>query len=100
MLFQAYGCPFSTVSSFKYLRRVLTVADDDWAVVISNLRKAQKRWAQISQIMGQEGENARVSGLINKSLVQAILIYGSETWVLMPWIFRPLEPSTTGWLVV
>ena len=39
-----YGHPLMTVSSFKYMGRVLSALDDDWPVVVENIRKAQKKW--------------------------------------------------------
>ena len=42
--FQAYGIPLETVTSFKYLGRVLIAADDNWQAVVGNLKKPQKTW--------------------------------------------------------
>ena len=42
--FQAYGRPLVTVTSFKYSRRVLAAADDEWPVLVGNLQKARKSW--------------------------------------------------------
>ena len=41
-VFQAYCRPLGTVTLFKYLGQVLTTADDDWAVVVGTLFKAQE----------------------------------------------------------
>ena len=35
----AYGNPLSPVTSFKYLGRVLSAADDNWSAVVHNLQK-------------------------------------------------------------
>ena len=35
--------------------------------------------------------DARVFGLFYKYMVQAVLIYGSETWILTPWMVLNLE---------
>ena len=35
----AYGTPLVPVTSFKYLGRVLSKAEDNWIAVVSNLRK-------------------------------------------------------------
>ena len=51
--FQASWEPLETVTSFKYLGRVLTVGDDDWMAVAGNLRKARKSWMQMTKILGQ-----------------------------------------------
>ena len=51
--FQASWEPLETVTSFKYLGRVLTVGEDDWMAVAGNLRKARKSWMQMTKILGQ-----------------------------------------------
>ena len=79
------------VYSLKYLGRVITAADDDWASFISNLRNFQKQWVQMSRILGREGSNARVSGLFYKAVVQSVLIYGLEKWFLTPRVVRTLR---------
>ena len=42
------------------------------------------------RILVREGANACVSGLFYKAVVQAVLIYGLETWVLTPPVVRTL----------
>ena len=49
--FQAYGIPLETVTSFKYLGRVLIAADDNWQAVVGNLKKPQKTWARLTRIL-------------------------------------------------
>ena len=84
--FQAYGRPLDTVTSFKYMGRVLAMAVDDCPEVVGNLRKARKSWEQADMILGREGDNPRVSGMFFKAVVHAVLLFGSETWVLDPHI--------------
>ena len=60
--FKAYGKPLETVSTFKYLGRVITAGDDDWPLVVSNLVKAWKIWGRLSRILSWEGADKRVSG--------------------------------------
>ena len=45
------------MSYFKYLVGVLTASEYFWPVLVGNLRKAWKKWASISKILGQEGAN-------------------------------------------
>ena len=90
VVFQAYKCHLSTVWSFKYMVRVLTAVYDNWAAVISNLMKLQKRWVKFSCILGKEVANVQVYGLFYKAMVQSVLIYRSEMWVLMPQMVRTL----------
>ena len=80
----AYGVPLFQVYSFKYLGRVLAAEDDDCPAVVGNLRRARQKWARITRVLRKEGANARTLGQIYLVVVQAVLIYGSETWVLTP----------------
>ena len=45
--FRAYGKPLEKVTSFKYLGRLLTVTDDDWPVVIVNLKIVWRVWSRL-----------------------------------------------------
>ena len=58
-----------SVTSFKYMGRVLMVADDNWTEVAGNPRKARKSWARMARILGREGTNPRVSGIFFKMVV-------------------------------
>ena len=51
--FQAYGRPFEMVTSFKYPGRILKAADDNWTVVVGNLKKAGQSWARLTRILGR-----------------------------------------------
>ena len=68
----------------------MMAADDDWPAVVGNLKKARKSWACLTRSLRREGANPRVSGMVFKAVVQAVLIFGSETWVLNPRMGRAL----------
>jgi hypothetical protein len=87
----ARGVPLETVSIFKYLGRLLSNTDEDWPAVYANLRKARKSWARISRILARDGATPRVSGMFYKAVVQSILLFGSETWVVTKPILQALE---------
>ena len=61
-----------------------------------NLVKAQKIWGRLSQILIREGADKRVSGNFFKAVVQAVLLFGADTWVLTPRIERALESFMHG----
>ena len=61
--FQAYRIPLKTFTSFKYLGRVLTAADDVSPAVVGNLNKSRKSWERMTRILGQKGDNPRISGV-------------------------------------
>ena len=74
----------------KCLGRFLAAMDDDWPEVIVNLKKARKSWARLLRILGWEGADARMSGRFYLAIVQAVLLFGAETWVATPRIGRLL----------
>ena len=71
------------VTSFKYPGRVILAADDDWTAVIRNLAKARAAWRIMIRIFNREGARPRVSGFFFKSVVQSVLLFGADTWVVI-----------------
>ena len=74
----------------NYLGRVLTTSDDDWPAVVANYWKAGSKWESLSMILGQEGSDGWTSEKNYKAVVQANLLFVSETWVMTPSIGRTL----------
>ena len=58
--------------------------------LLGNSKKSQKCWVQLMKILGREGSNLRVSGISLKTIFQAVLLFGLETWVLTLCIERAL----------
>jgi len=85
------GNELESVHSFRYLGRMLCDDDNDWLAVSTNLKKARARWQMISRILSSEGANTRVMGLFYKAIVQSVLLFGSETWVLTKKMITALE---------
>ena len=79
------------MTAFRYLGQVVTAGDDDWPAVIGNLQRVRKSWGRLSQILSQEGVDTEVSGHFFKSVTQAVLLFGVETWVLTPSMERSLS---------
>ena len=94
--FEAYGKPIETVSKFKYLGRIMAEGDDDWSAVVGNLVKARKSWGRLARILSREGADKRVLGTFFKVVLQQVLLFGAETWVLSPRIERALESFMHG----
>ena len=65
-------------------------SDENWTAVVGNLRKSRKSWAHLSRIMGRERTSNSVSGIFFNAVVQAVLIFGVETWVVKLLIGRAL----------
>ena len=87
---QADGRPLAKVTSFKYLGRVLTEVDENWPAVVENLWKARKSWPRMERILGLEGTSPQVFWVFFKVVVQAVLLFRLETWVMNPLIVSDL----------
>ena len=94
--FKAYGKPLETVATFQYMGRVMTAGGDYWPAVAGNLVKSRKSWVRLSRILSREGSGRRVSGNFFKAVVQAVLLFGAETWVVTPRIERALDSFIHG----
>ena len=82
--FSAYGCLLEMVTYFKYMGRVILTTDNDWPVVMRDLARANKVWIRMSCILIREGAALQVSGFFFKAVIQAVLLFGAETWVVTP----------------
>ena len=57
----------------------------------ANLKKARKSWAWVSHVLRAENASPEASGVFYKATVQAVLLFGSETWKLSPASLKSLE---------
>jgi hypothetical protein len=89
--FTAYGEDLERVEVFKYLGRLLAYDDNDTQAMRLNLKKARKSWAQVSRVLRAENVAPKVCGVFYKATVQAVLLFGSETWKLSPLSLKSLE---------
>ena len=96
MAFEVYRKQIQTVPRFKYLGRILTEGNDDWTAVAGNLAKARKSWERLQGILSREGATKRVSGNFFKAMVQQVLMFGAETWVVSPMMERALSAFIHG----
>ena len=91
MVLKAHNDDLGAVSVFKYYGRLLSYNDDDWPAVSSNLRKARAKWARLSKVLSSEGVSGRLAGRFYVAVVQSVLLFGSETWVITPRILQALQ---------
>ncbi len=82
--FYAYGEELERVEVFKYLGQLLSYDDNDTQAMRANLAKAHRCWARVSQVLRAENASPKVCGVIYKATIQAVLLFGSETWNLAP----------------
>ena len=79
------------VTSFKYLGRVLLVADYEWLTVVRNVVKARTVWWRMSKILSRKVVRQRISRFFFKSIIQSVLLFDAESWVVTPhmiWYLR------------
>ncbi len=89
--FTVHGDVLERVEVFQYLGRLLSQDDDDIQAVRSQLCKARGTWARVGQVLQRENDPPRVSPKFYKTIVQSVLLYGSETWVLSSAVLARLE---------
>ena len=83
---------------FKYLGRPLERPDNDWPAVRRNIRKAHQFWCRLGKIIRREGTDQLVLALFYRSVVQAVLLFGVENWVLLTAMEKTLERFHVGFL--
>ena len=88
--FTAKGSQLERVPTFRYLGRPLSMTDDDWPAIYRNLTRARQKWGRFSRLLKREGANPRISGMFYKAVVQSVLLYGCETWVITPKVLSVL----------
>ena len=82
-IFTVFGAPIEKVHEFKYLGRFVTDTDDDKVTALHNLKKAAEAWGSLHRLLSYEkNKNIKAAVSVYRSIVESILLYGSETWVL------------------
>ena len=56
--------------------------DDDIQAIQAQLRKARATWACVGQVLWSENASPFMAVQFYQAIIQAILLYGSETWVI------------------
>ena len=90
-VFSDYGTLLTEISSFRYLGRIFSSSDDNWTAVERNLLKARGKWGPMVNILGREGADRRTVGKFYVVVVQAVILFGSKTWVLTSRLEKSLE---------
>ena len=82
MALTSYGSPLTEVPTLKYLGRVLYASDNDCLTVIWKFQKARQKWKHLYWVIVWEGADARTLGIFYTVVVQVVLLYGSDLWVI------------------
>jgi hypothetical protein len=89
--FSVSDVELETVDCFRYLGHPLVANGNDWPAVVYNLNRVRGHWAQVSRVLTRQGADPKVAGYFYKVIVQSVLLYGCETWVISKQILVSLE---------
>ena len=64
------------MTEFKDLEGILPSNDDNLPAVVRKLGKARIIWGRLSQVLGREGADPKVSRAFYTALTQAVLLFG------------------------
>jgi hypothetical protein len=81
-VFEINGNNIETALDFKYLGRQVTDNDYDWAAVNYSLKRARMAWGRLAKILSNEKVEPKAMATIYKAVIQAVLLYGSESWAM------------------
>jgi hypothetical protein len=80
--FTIQGDVLERVKVYKYLGRMMAQDDNDAQAIRAQLRKARATWAQVRKVLRGENTSPTVAAKFYLAVVQAVLLYGSEAWVI------------------
>ena len=60
---------------------MILALDNNWPAVVKNLSRARMVWRRMLRILSREGAAPWVFGLFLNAVVQAVLLFRSDTWV-------------------
>ena len=89
--FQLNEVDLEKVAIFRYLGRLIASNNSDWPSIYHNLKKAQARWRMVSRVLIRDGASPAAMGMFYKAVVQAVLLYGCESWTLTTPMIKTLE---------
>ncbi len=65
--------------------------NNDAQAIRAQLRKARATWARVGKVLRGENTPPTVAAKFNLAVVQAVLLYGSKTWVISMHAMARLE---------
>ena len=91
VLFQINVEDTPPTDTFPYLGRTIAYNNSDWSAVYHNLRNAQRRWVMIARVLMKTVSTVRSRGVMYNAVVQLLLLYRSDIWVVTGGILKVLE---------
>ena len=84
------------VNTFNYLRRILSSDESEWIAVVRNLHKVKHKWGRLYRMIVRKREDTWTYGRLYVTVVQYVLLFGSEMCMLTPHILREVG-SLLNW---
>ena len=90
-VFTVNGTPIKVTKQFKYLGRILDDTDKDQPAISRNLQRAREKWGMIGRILSKKGADPKIMGSFYKVIIQSVLLYGAESWVISNYMMKSLR---------
>ena len=68
---------------FKFFGQLLDRSDNNWPVVLHNIRKTRQVWGRLMKFLQKEGSEPAVLESFYCLVFQVLLLFGADTWVLL-----------------
>ena len=86
------------VRQFQYIGKTLEHTDNDCPAVQHNIGKKFSVWHSLVKLLRQEGSDNQVSALFYRAVIQVVLLFESDSWVLLDVMTRMAESTRVGFL--
>ena len=87
------------VKTFKYLGRPLDQKNNDWPSIWKTIMRMRTFWrAGVEKLLRREGADPRVAAIFYRLVAHAVLLFGSETWVISVEMERKAKGTHMGFL--
>ena len=73
-------------------------ADNDWPALLLNIRRKRQVWGLLGKLLRRDGADPIILEKFYRVVVQAVILFGSETWVLTAALIKNLEGVHVGFL--
>jgi hypothetical protein len=80
--FSVRGDVLERVEVIKYLGHLMSQDDYDIQAIPAQMRKARATWTRNEQVLHSKNVLPFVAARFYQAIIQAILLYGSESWVI------------------
>ena len=66
--------------------------------MLRNIRRKRQVWGRLGKFLRQEGVDPILSEKFYRAVVQAVLLFGAETWVMLSAILNNLKVLHMGFI--